>query len=269
MDLFWDSMRSTIASGITGLLIGFIFPFKKSIGWRVASALFFAAIIWVGAALGSAAWKIYKTPSIDSYIADSLAEIEKEPLIGAIIRESPGARSIFSNALKATRGHDREAVFNAMVKAGTEARLKYAAPALRNAPDEAINAVWDAQLALLVHLRETNITLCGVFAFQALDLRQLDAKGIELFRASARAQEVAISAGNLNQVSPPKSSEAETATLLAALSLSESDARALQQLQNAPRPDACEAVHALYLANRDRPAREKAILARTIISDGY
>lgn len=227
----------------------------------LVSALTLATIVGVSIGL-----KIVESESDTSTTVDA---VKSQPLVGEALRRFPEAEAIIGAAAKSASRMRGSEAFEVTRKAGLEIREKFIVPALRKAPNAAINYALDAKREFFAHLRDSNPETCGTSAKLGVqDPSQIKAEAQILFKAWLDAEERAMVAGIETQIAPKKASIEDIQALFAKLALSASQTETIVNMAAASDRDACDAANALFKSAAALPPDEKATLARFLLTDG-
>ena len=210
---------------------------------------------------------------IEAFVEDDSAVIDKTvadartlPLVGLVLDDVPGAEKRLRASLReelrtpTTQGAPRPLLLMA------ELRSNHIVPALRATDPADAQAVLDARIALMRHLRDADISSCRELALVGLQRTdKLDATSQKLMRAMLSSMEKAYRAGRAvlqDGAAPHSPSDAEAATLLAEAGLTVDDFDSLKNLARQSAQDACDLGIKLNEASRKLPAGKAGPLAR-------
>lgn len=158
--------------------------------------------------------------------------------LSAVVADHP---SIRERLLVASRSGDPALVRRTLV----EARTSYVIPAIRNAPEANIEALYKSTVTLVEHLARTSIRDCADFGYETIrNVEALDAIGQRLFIQLLDVQSQAYLAGR-NQ---PTQRMIDAETLVDFLITGGFDETSIRALANRPGDDvaACRIVQQLY-----------------------
>jgi hypothetical protein len=199
----------------------------------------------------------------------ALADLRQAPLVRLVLTDVPDAEAKIRAAMEEDR---REPVTSGTTRAFAvmnALRQVQIVPALRAADDATARGAVAARLAMLAHLKATNVPLCRQFALvglQRVDL--LDTKGQELFRDTLAALETAYKSGrDAKLVSKPFLTDNDARFLMADAGLTAVDFGKLSTLAEQPEGEACDYANRLN-AMPDKVAADKAgPLARYLLTN--
>jgi hypothetical protein len=204
-----------------------------------------------------------------SEASEVVAMLKQQPLFGEVIRRYPESETLLREAGRKTSGMDRTRALAVSNESGRELREKFVVPALRKAPDAAINSALDARREFWAYFKDTEAEICGRLAKLGVpNPLELENGAKALFGAIAEADEKAMILGIEAQTIPPKRSLDDIRALSSKLQLSTTQSAAISNMAAASDRDACSAVNALFKNASQLPDDEKAIMARFLISDG-
>lgn len=229
---------------------------------RTLIAAISAAVATSAAVFGIEAFVDDDTGLIDKTIADARAL----PLVGLVLDDVPGAEKRLRTSLReelrspTTQGAPRPLLLMA------ELRSSHIVPALRATDPADAQAVLDARVALMRHLREVDVASCRELALVGLQhTDKLDATGQKLMREMLATMEKAYRAGRATLqrgATPPSPSDAEASALLSDAGLTAGDFDRLKNLARQSAEEACDLGIKLNEASRKLPAEKAGPLAR-------
>jgi hypothetical protein len=210
---------------------------------------------------------------IEAFLDDDSAVIDKTvadartlPLVGLVLDDVPGAEKRLRTSLReelrspTTQGAPRPLLLMA------ELRSSHIVPALRATDAGDAQAVLDARVALMRHLREVDVASCRELALVGLQRTdKLDATSQKLMREMLASMEKAYRAGRTvlqSGAAPPAPSDAEAAMLLTEAGLTSDDFDRLKNLARQSAQEACDLGIKLNEAARKLPAEKAGPLAR-------
>lgn len=218
-------------------------------------------------AAGAAVFGIQVYVGDDSELIDrTVAEARTLPLVGLVLDNVPGAEKRLRDSLReelrspTTQGAPRPLLLMA------ELRATHIVPALRATDAADAQAVLDARIALMRHLRRADIASCRELALVGLHHPdKLDPTGQKLMREMLASMEKAYRAGRAalqNGPAPSSPSDNEAAALLSEAGLTTDDFDKLKNLARQSAEEACNLGIKLNEASRSLPAEKAAPLAR-------
>lgn len=229
---------------------------------RTLIAGFSAAVAASVAIIGVRAFVTDDSKLIDKTVDEARAL----PLVGLVLDDVPGAEKRLRTSLReelrnpTTQGAPRPLLLMA------ELRSSHIVPALRASDAADARAVLDARVALMRHLRSTDIASCRELTLVGLHHPgKLDPKGQALMREMLASMEKAYRTGRaaLQRGAMPSSpSNAEAAALLSEAGLTVDDFERLANLALQSAEEACDLGIKLNEASRQLPAEKAAPLAR-------
>lgn len=210
---------------------------------------------------------------IDAFVTDDAALVDKTitdartlPLVGLVLDDVPDAEKRLRASLReelrspTTQGAPRPLLLMA------ELRSTHIVPALRATDAADAQAVLDARVALMHHLRGADIASCRELALVGLHHPdKLDPTGQKLMREMLASMEKAYRAGRAalqSGASPSSPSDTEAAALLSEAGLTADDFERLKNLARQSAEQACDLGIKLNEAARKLPAEKAAPLAR-------
>jgi hypothetical protein len=225
------------------------------------------------AAISAAVAVIAAVFGIEAFVDDDSAVIDKTvadartlPLVGLVLDDVPGAEKRLRASLHeelrnpTTQGAPRPLLLMA------ELRSSHIVPALRATDPADAQAVLDARVALMRHLREVDVTSCRELALVGLQhTDKLDATSQKLMREMLASMEKAYRTGRAvlqRGAAPPSPSDAEAATLLTEAGLTSDDFDRLKNLARQSAGEACNLGIKLNETSRKLPAEKAGPLAR-------
>lgn len=184
------------------------------IGWAIA--------LFVLVMIGGGGWYFYRITYSPEALA--FAEARKQPLLGMVIQDQPGAESRLRAAVEQDLrqpnkdGVSREAALVA------ELRSANIAPTLRRADDASLIAAMAARAAFVDYLARTDTAVCREFGLGGLQHpEKLDAEGQRLFKSVLAAVETAYRNGRSVQQTPPMPNLAQVGNMLVEAGFIKSD----------------------------------------------
>lgn len=203
----------------------------------------------------------------DSELIDrTVVEARTLPLVGLVLDDVPGAEKRLRSSLReelrnpTTQGAPRPLLLMA------ELRASHIVPALRATDAADAQAVLDARVALMRHLRSADIASCRELALVGLHHPdKLDPTGQKLMREMLASMEKAYRAGRAalqRGAAPPSPPDNEAAALLSEAGLTADDFERLKNLARQSAEEACNLGIKLNEASRKLPAEKAPPLAR-------
>lgn len=208
---------------------------------RSAAATLAGALAAAGAVYGLEALTGDDTQMVDN----AMTEARTLPLVGLVLADVPDSEARLRASLKeemrspTTQGAPRPLVLM------SELRAKYIVPALRAADAADAEGVLAARIALMRHLRGTNVAACRELALIGIQHGdRLDPQGQQLMRNMLTAMEKAYRTGraamNSGAALPPVPNDTEAQALLIEAGLTPADFEKLQNLAKLSGEEACE-----------------------------
>jgi hypothetical protein len=178
-------------------------------------------------------------------VDNAMVEARTLPLVGLVLADVPDAESRLRASLKeelrnpTTQGAPRPLVLM------TELRATHIVPALRATDAADAESVLAARIALMRHLRGTNVAACRELALIGIQhADRLDAQGQKLMRDMLTAMEKAYRTGRAavksGAAQPPVPNDTEARALLVEAGLTPADFDKLQNLAKLSGEEACE-----------------------------
>ena len=209
---------------------------------RSAAAAVAGALAAAGAVYGLEALTGDDAQMVDN----AMTEARTLPLVGLVLADVPDAEARLRASLKeemrnpTTQGAPRPLVLM------SELRAKYIVPALRAADATDAEGVLAARIALMRHLRGTNVAACRELALIGIQHGdRLDPQGQQLMRNMLTAMEKAYRSGRAAMnagaaAPPPVPNDTEAQALLVEAGLTPIDFDKLQNLAKLSAEEACE-----------------------------
>lgn len=209
---------------------------------RSAAATVAGALAAAGAVYGLEALTGDDTQMVDN----AMVEARTLPLVGLVLADVPDAEARLRASLReelrnpTTQGAPRPLVLM------SELRATHIVPALRATDAADAEGVLAARIALMRHLRGTNVAACRELALIGIQRAdRLDPQGQKLMRDMLTAMEKAYRTGRAAMKSsataqPPVPSDSEARDLLVEAGLTPPDFEKLQNLAKLSGEEACE-----------------------------
>lgn len=209
---------------------------------RSAAATVAGALAAAGAVYGLEAL----TGDDAQMVENAMTEARTLPLVGLVLADVPDSEARLRATLKeelrnpTTEGPPRPLVLM------RELRAAYIVPALRATDAADAEGVLAARVALMRHLRGTNVAACRELALIGIQRAdRLDSQGQHLMRQMLTAMEKAYRSGRAALTSgaaapPPVPNDTEARELLAEAGLTTGDFEQLQNLAKLSPEEACE-----------------------------
>lgn len=209
---------------------------------RSVSAAIAGALAAAGAVYGLEALTGDDTQMVDN----AMVEARTLPLVGLVLADVPDAEPRLRASLKeelrnpTTQGAPRPLVLM------SELRATHIVPALKAADAADAESVLAARIALMRHLRGTNVQACRELALIGIQhADRLDPQGQQLMRNMLTAMEKAYRSGRMAlkpgaAAPPPVPNDTEARGLLVEAGLTPDDFEKLQNLAKLSGEEACE-----------------------------
>lgn len=200
-------------------------------------------------------------------VDNAMTEARTLPLVGLVLADVPDAESRLRASLReelrnpTTQGAPRPLVLM------TELRAAHIVPALRATDAADAEGVLAARIALMRHLRGTNVAACRELALIGIQhADRLDPQGQKLMRDMLIAMEKAYRTGRTavksGTAQPPVPNDTEARALLVEAGLTPADFDKLQNLAKLSGEEACELGIRLNATPSKLPADKAGGLAR-------
>jgi len=231
---------------------------------RSGAATLAGALAAAGAIYGLEALTGDDTAMVDN----AMTEARTLPLVGLVLADVPDAETRLRASLReelrnpTTQGAPRPLVLM------SELRATHIVPALRATDAADAEGVLAARIALMRHLRGTNVAACRELTLVGIQhADRLDAQGQQLMRNMLTAMEKAYRTGRTAMKSgaaapPPVPNDTEAHTLLIEAGLTPADFEKLQNLARLSGEEACELGIRLNATPSKLPADKAGSLAR-------
>lgn len=209
---------------------------------RAVAAAIAGALAAAGAVYGLEALTDDDTQTVDN----AMVEARTLPLVGLVLTDVPDAEARLRASLKeelrnpTTQGAPRPLVLM------SELRATHIVPALKAADAADAESVLAARIALMRHLRGTNVQACRELALIGIQhADRLDPQGQQLMRNMLTAMEKAYRSGRAalkpGTAAPPRvPNDTEARDLLVEAGLTPADFEKLQNLAKLSAEEACE-----------------------------
>jgi hypothetical protein len=232
-----------------------------------AVGLAMTAVVAAAAVYGFAAVRENEaeTESIDQAMADTRAL----PMVRLVLDDVPGSEDRLRTALKEELRQPTMEGLSRPIKLMRELRAVYVVPALKAADDASAAAAIDARIALLRHLRDTDLVVCKEFAVTGLQRTdRLDTKGQALFRNLLSALENAYRSGRAAKpgAQPAVASDSGARALLRDAGFVKDDFDKLKQLTQLSDAEACDIALKFNDAPQKLPPDKRAELTRYLLT---
>lgn len=205
-----------------------------------------AAAIAGALAAAAAVYGLEALTGDDTQMVDNaMVEARALPLVGLVLADVPDAEPRLRASLKeemrnpTTTGAPRPLVLM------SELRATHIVPALKAADPADAESVLAARIALMRHLRGTNVQACRELALIGIQhADRLDPQGQQLMRSMLTAMEKAYRSGRTalksGAAAPPVPKDTEAQALLVEAGLTPADFEKLQNLAKLSAEEACE-----------------------------
>ena len=232
---------AAVAAGAVLYLFGRTGSSRQRLTRSVAAAIA-GALAAAGAVYGLEALNDDNTQMVDN----AMVEARTLPLVGLVLADVPDAEARLRASLKeelrspTTQGAPRPLVLM------SELRATHIVPALKAADAADAESVLAARIALMRHLRGTNVQACRELALIGIQhADRLDPQGQQLMRNMLTAMEKAYRSGRTALKSgaaapPPVPNDTEARGLLVEAGLTPADFEKLQNLAKLSGEEACE-----------------------------
>lgn len=231
---------AAVAAGAALYLFGRTASPRQRLTRSVAAALA-GALAAAGAVYGLEALTDDNTQMVDN----AMVEARTLPLVGLVLADVPDAEPRLRASLKeemrnpTTQGAPRPLVLM------SELRATHIVPALKAADPADAESVLAARIALMRHLRGTNVQACRELALIGIQhADRLDPQGQQLMRGMLTAMEKAYRSGRTalksGTAAPPVPNDTEAQALLVEAGLTPADFEKLQNLAKLSAEEACE-----------------------------
>jgi thioredoxin-like negative regulator of GroEL len=230
-----------VAAGAALYLFGRTASSRQRLTRSVAAAIA-GALAAAGAVYGLEALTGDDTQMVDN----AMVEARTLPLVGLVLADVPDAEPRLRASLKeelrnpTTQGAPRPLVLM------SELRATHIVPALKAADAADAESVLAARIALMRHLRGTNVQACRELALIGIQhADRLDPQGQQLMRNMLTAMEKAYRSGRMAlkpgaAAPPPVPNDTEARGLLVEAGLTTADFEKLQNLAKLSGEEACE-----------------------------
>ena len=231
---------AAVAAGAALYLFGRTASSRQRLTRSVAAALA-GALAAAGAVYGLEALTGDNTQMVDN----AMVEARTLPLVGLVLADVPDAEQRLRASLKeemrnpTTQGAPRPLVLM------SELRATHIVPALKAADPADAESVLAARIALMRHLRGTNVQACRELALIGIQhADRLDPQGQQLMRGMLTAMEKAYRSGRTalksGAAAPQVPNDTEAQALLVEAGLTPADFEKLQNLAKLSAEEACE-----------------------------
>lgn len=247
---------------------GALFLFGRNVSSRQRLIRSGAATIAGALAAAGAVYGLEALTGDDTQMVDNaMTEARTLPLVGLVLADVPDAESRLRTSLReelrnpTTQGAPRPLVLM------TELRATHIVPALRATDAADAEGVLAARIALMRHLRGTNVVACRELALIGIQhADRLDPQGQKLMREMLTAMEKAYRTGRAavksGAAQPPVPNDTEARALLVEAGLTPADFEKLQNLAKLSGEEACELGIRLNATPSKLPSDKAGGLAR-------
>jgi len=239
---------------------------------RLQAAVIGLVVAGVAAAAALYGLKAVQDSGEDAAAVDqAMASARALPMVGLVLDDVPGAQDRLREALReesrqpTTQGPSRP------LKLMSELRATHIVPALKAADEASAAAAIDARVALLKHLKNTDLVVCKEFAVTGIQRSdKLDPTGQKLMRDVLAAHEKAYRSGRAAKAagtpSPAVASDAEARTLLTEAGFQPADFDRLKRLARLPTEAVCDMALKVNDAPQKVPADKRGALMRYLLT---
>lgn len=204
-------------------------------------------------------------------IDEAMASARALPMVGLVLHDVPGAEDRLREALReeirqpTTQGPSRPQ------KVMSELRSTHVVPALRATDDANAAAAIDARIALLKHLKSTDLVICREFAVTGIQRSdKLDPTGQKLLSDQLATLEKAYRSGRAAKAAggpaPAVDSDSEVRALLTETGFQPADFDRLARLARLPIEEACDLALKVNDAPSKVPADKRGPLMRYLLT---
>jgi len=204
-------------------------------------------------------------------VDQAMATARALPMVGLVLDDVPGAEDRLREALReeirqpTTQGPSRP------LKVMSELRATHVVPALRATDDANAAAAIDARIALLKHLKSTDLVVCKEFAVTGIERSdKLDPTGQKLLNDQLAALEKAYRSGRAAKAAgspaPAVDSDSEVRALLTEAGFQPADFNRLARLARLPIAEACDMALKVNDAPSKVPADKRGALMRYLLT---
>ena len=229
-----------LAAGAALYLFGRTASSRQRLTRSVAAALA-GALAAAGAVYGLEALTGDDTQMVDN----AMVEARTLPLVGLVLADVPDAEPRLRASLKEELRHPTTTGAPRPLVLMSELRATHIVPALKAADPADAESVLAARIALMRHLRGTNVQACRELALIGIQhADRLDPQGQQLMRGMLTAMEKAYRSGRTvlksGAAAPPVPNDTEAQALLVEAGLTPADFEKLQNLAKLSAEEACE-----------------------------
>ena len=235
-----------------------------------------AVIALVGGAVAAAA-AVYGVAAMRgggeeaAAVDQAMASARALPMVGLVLDDVPGAEDRLREAFReeihqpTTQGPSRP------LKVMSELRASHVVPALRATDDANAAAAIDARIALLKHLKSTDLVVCREFAVTGIQRSDnLDPTGQKLLSDQLATLEKAYRSGRAAKAAggppPAVDSDSEVRALLTEAGFQPTDFDRLARLARLPIEEACDMALKVNDAPSKVPADKRGPLMRYLLT---
>jgi hypothetical protein len=235
---------------------------------RLRAAVIGLVVAGVAAAAAMYGLKAVQDSGKDTAAVDqAMASARALPMVALVLDDVPGAQDRLREALReeirqpTTQGPSRPFKFM------SELRASHIVPALKAADEASVAAAIDARVALLKHLKSTDLVVCKEFAVTGIPRSdKLDLASQKLMSDLLAALEKAYRSGRAGKAAgtslPAVASDAEARTLLTEAGFQEADFDRLKRLARLPVEEVCDMALKVNDASQKVSADKRGALMR-------